>query len=91
MNLLSAPQRIGSPRDPTIEANRKEADFAELFGDHEPAECFTTHREPERSDGSAKAKKKRKKKGRRNVKRNGRGQKGHKGEIRKYKEKRPNY
>ncbi|XP_011631540.1 glutamic acid-rich protein-like [Pogonomyrmex barbatus] len=39
MNLLSAPQRIGSPRGSTAEANRGEADFAELFGSHEPAEC----------------------------------------------------
>ncbi|KAL6262019.1 hypothetical protein P5V15_007109 [Pogonomyrmex californicus] len=68
MNLLSAPQRIGSPRGSTAEANREEADFAELFGGHEPAECSATHREPERSDGPSKERK-RKEKGSRNVRR----------------------
>ncbi|KAL6265694.1 hypothetical protein P5V15_002492 [Pogonomyrmex californicus] len=72
MNLLSAPQRIGSPRGLTAEANREEADFAELFGGHEPAECSATHREPERSDGPSKERKrKEKEKGSRNVRRTG--------------------
>ncbi|KAL6262067.1 hypothetical protein P5V15_007161 [Pogonomyrmex californicus] len=68
MNLLSAPQRIGSPRGSTAKANREEADFAELFGGHEPAECSATHREPERSDGPSKERK-RKEKGNRSVRR----------------------
>ncbi|KAL6257798.1 hypothetical protein P5V15_011385 [Pogonomyrmex californicus] len=74
MNLLSAPQRIGSPRGSTAEANREVADFAELFGGHEPAECSATHREPRGPMAQAKKereKKKKKKKGSRNVRRTG--------------------
>ncbi|KAL6258315.1 hypothetical protein P5V15_006948 [Pogonomyrmex californicus] len=64
MNLLSAPQRIGSPRGSTAEANREEADFAELFGGHESTECSATHREPERSDGPDKERKEKEKRSR---------------------------